>query len=299
MFTQTPHPDSLVKRNPDDLLPADLSMGAVELLVRDMDAMVRFYNQGVGLDVLQQGGDATALGLSGTDLVTLRREPNLPVPSRNDAGLFHTAVLFPTPELLAASVASVASAYPRSFTGSADHLYSEAFYFDDPEGNGVELYVDRPRDQWVKEDSGLYALATDPLDPNAFLSRHAPDSPVALGGTLGHVHLQVGNIDAARDFYVTTLGFEVRGELSSALFVSAGGYHHHIALNTWNSLGAGPRAAALGLGRVDIDVQRDDDLAALEARLKDHGLATRNDGRTLSFEDPWNTVIRVTSAAAS
>ncbi|WP_206214020.1 VOC family protein [Corynebacterium qintianiae] len=296
MFTQAPHPDSLIKRNPDDLLPADLSMGAVELLVRDIDTMVRFYHDGVGLEVTEQGGETATLGLNGVVVMTMRREPNLPSPSRRDAGLFHTAVLFPTAELLAASVAAVASKYPRNFTGSADHIYSEAFYFDDPEGNGVELYVDRPRDEWVRDPSGLYALATDPLDPNAFLQDHAPAAPVALSGTLGHVHLQVGNIDTARDFYVKTLGFEVMGELGSALFVSAGGYHHHIALNTWNSLGAGPRAAALGLGRVDIDVPRDEDLSALAARLKGHGLPTRHDGRTLSFEDPWNTLIRVTSA---
>lgn len=145
----------------------------------------------------------------------------------------------------------------------------------------------------------MYTLASNPLDPNAFLRDHANQASSSLRGPLGHVHLQVGNIATARDFYAGILGFEVTGEMDGALFVSAGGYHHHLGLNTFNSLGAGPRAAALGLGRVDIDVPADDDVAALQARLKDHRITTRHDGRTLSFEDPWNTTIRVKALSSS
>ena len=144
---------------------------------------------------------------------------------------------------------------PSSFTGSADHLVSKALYFDDPEGNGLELYCDRPREQWGWEN-GHVAMATDPLDPHGFLREHLPD-PDALDGAaaVGHVHLQVGDITTAQQFYVDTLGFEVTAVFGTqALFVSAGGYHHHLALNTWQSRGAQARWAALGLGEVTIEL---------------------------------------------
>ncbi|WP_030014892.1 VOC family protein [Curtobacterium sp. S6] len=293
MFHQTPHPDSLRPRSQDQLLAPETRMGAVELLVGDLDAMIRFYHEAVLLDVLDHTGNTAVLGLHGRTLMILRQTRDLPAPARNQAGLFHTAILFDTPAELSASVMSIAQRFPGSFTGSADHLYSEAFYFDDPEGNGVELYTDRPRESWIREENGLYALATDPLDPNAYLRGHFDESVTAPAGTLGHVHLQVGDIPTARRFYSEILGFEVTGEIRSALFVSAGGYHHHMALNTFNSLGAPARAASLGLGLVDIDVPHDDAVAAVRERLADHRISSRHDGRTLSFEDPWNTTIRL------
>jgi catechol 2,3-dioxygenase len=271
-------------------------MGAVELLVRDLDPMLAYYSDAVLLDVLEHSGHTAVLGKQGQKIMTLRQEKNLPAADRRQAGLFHTAVLFDTADELAASVASTASKAPGSFTGSADHLFSEAFYFDDPEGNGVELYTDRPRSQWIRESSGMYALASNHLDPNAFLREHLPQAPASPRANLGHVHLQVGDIATARRFYAGILGFEVTGEMEVALFVSAGGYHHHIGMNTFNSLGAQARAASLGLGRVDIDVPTADDVAALQARLNDHRITTRHDGRTLSFEDPWNTTIHVKAA---
>ncbi|WP_425860424.1 VOC family protein [Arthrobacter sp. TWP1-1] len=293
MFPQNPHPDSLKKRSRDELLSPETSMGAVELLVRDLDPMLAYYSEAVTLDVLEHTGHTAVLGKQGRTIMTLRQEKDLPAADRRQAGLFHTAVLFDTAEELAASVASTASKAPGTFTGSTDHLFSEAFYFNDPEGNGVELYADRPRDQWIRESSGLYALASNYLDPNAFLGKHLPQAPASPRATLGHVHLQVGDIGTARDFYAGILGFEVTGEMDVALFVSAGGYHHHIGMNTFNSLGAEARAASLGLGRVDIDVPTVDDLEALQSRLKDHRISTRHDGQTLSFEDPWNTTIHV------
>ena len=189
----------------------------------------------------------------------------------------------------------MARKYPHSFTGAGDHIFSEAFYFDDPEGNGVELYVDRPREQWeVEPDGKLYSQATLALDPNEFLRANLrEDGADQATSTLGHVHLQVGNIDTARDFYAGTLGFEITGEVGPALFVSAGGYHHHMALNVFRSQGAGPRAASYGLGRVDIDVPTEDDRLALAARLAERQISMQDDGRTLEFNDPWNSLIRV------
>jgi len=175
---------------------------------------------------------------------------------------------------------------------------SEAFYFTDPEGNGVELYVDRPRDQWVRHGDQI-EITTDYLDPNAFLQRHLPAEPTdvgpALAGSVGHVHLQVGDLGAARAFYVDALGFETtQAGYPGAIFASAGGYHHHIAMNVWNSRGAGPRAASLGLGNVSVTVPALTELESLKARLRSRSIPFRDDGRSVSVTDPWGTAVTAT-----
>ena len=150
---------------------------------------------------------------------------------------------------------------PARFTGSADHLVSQAFYFTDPEGNGIELYWDRARTDW-SWTHGQVEMATLYLDPNTFLGDHLTEE-AASGATagdaasVGHVHLSVGDVATARAFYVDALGFDETATLGNqAVFVSAGGYHHHMAMNVWNSRGAGPRMPALGLGRVDLSASR-------------------------------------------
>ena len=282
----------------DDLLAADTRMGTVTLLVSDLDAMTRWYRDAVLLDVISAAGSTVTLGRGTTPLVVLEHAPGLTHASQRSAGLFHTAILFPTRASLAASVYSIATATPGSFTGSADHLVSEAFYFDDPEGNGVELYFDRARSDWNWTD-GQIQMATLPLDPNAFLRANLGEaaSDGALTTTVGHVHLRVGDVATAREFYVDRLGFEATTQFGDqALFVSAGGYHHHMAMNTWNSRGAGPRTRALGLGVVNIVVPDADGLGALGERLARVGHDVSHDGQTLSFDDPWRNLIRVTSA---
>ena len=163
---------------------------------------------------------------------------------------------------------------------------SNAFYFTDPEGNGVELYWDRDRTEW-SWTHGMVDMATMYVDPNAFLQEHltagrALDAAAARPGRVGHVHLSVGDVASARAFYVDQLGFETTAGFGEALFVSAGGYHHHMAMNTWNSRGAGRRQLALGLGLVRIEVPGADDLGALGRADADTGVQTarrRPDGR--------------------
>ncbi|GHG47843.1 glyoxalase [Flavimobilis marinus] len=278
------------------------TMDAVTLYVRDIDAMVRFYTQVIALDVLsrdaQDGRPAlVVLGRGATPLVALREARDLPPRQPRSAGLFHTALLFEDRAALARVVARVAAYAPELYTGSADHLVSEAFYLDDPEGNGIELYVDRPRDQWTWRD-GRVQMDSLALDPNAFLTAHLddPEQASAAPATVGHVHLQVGDIAQARSFYAGTLGFDVTADLGSALFVSAGGYHHHLAMNTWRSMGAGPRPVQLGLGEVSIVVPARDDVVALTDRLAHRGVPTADDGATLTFADPWRNEIRVAVA---
>ena len=286
----------------DHRLAADTAMGPVTLNVGDLDAMTAYYRDAVALEVMDAAGDTVTLGRGTTPVVILKHTPALKHASGRDAGLFHTAILFETEEALAASVYSVAHKYPASFTGSSDHLVSKAFYFTDPEGNGVELYWDRERSAWSWVH-GSIEMSTLYLDPNTFLQENlterAATEPMIGGAAVGHVHLKVGDVATAREFYVGRLGFDETVAFGDqALFVSAGGYHHHMAMNTWNSWGAGPRLPALGLAHVDIEVPAVDDLTALADRMTHFGIQTRNDGQTVSFNDPWANAIRVGVASA-
>jgi catechol 2,3-dioxygenase len=284
-------------------LAADTAMGAVTLNVADLDAMTVYYRDGVGLDVLSADGNRVALGRPGRDVVILVQTPELRHAAPHEAGLFHTAILFDTEAALAAAVYSVARRRPGSFTGSSDHLVSKAFYFDDPEGNGVELYWDRDRSAWSWAH-GQIEMSTLYLDPNAFLQENLTEEGIEHAGwgdaRVGHVHLSVGDVASAREFYVDRLGWDSTIELpGQALFVSAGQYHHHMAMNVWNSRGAGRRQATLGLGQVEIVVPTADDLGALGERMAHYGLAARDDGRTVSVDDPWGNAIRVEAASAN
>ncbi|MGP9695515.1 VOC family protein [Brachybacterium sp. AOP25-B2-12] len=276
--------------------PDATRMDAVELLVRDLDTMTAFYQQAVTLDVLDQVGPTATLGRGDTAIMTLRQVPELPSRDPRGAGLYHSAIVFPDEAHLATVLASMAQRAPALYEGSADHLVSEAFYFHDPEGNGLELYRDRPRDAWVWTPVDRVVMGSQALDPQAFLGRwYDPELPVVgEPAAIGHLHLQVGDIPTARRFYVDVLGLDVTADLGSALFVSAGGYHHHIGLNTWQSAGAGPRAASLGLGDVRFRFPRRDDVEALADRLRSAGVAMQDDGRVLRFLDPWGTQLAVT-----
>lgn len=282
-----------------DLLAADTGMGAVTLRVADLDTMVAYYRDGVGLTVLTNAGGTAVLGRGSTPIVVLEHAPAMRHAAPHEAGLFHTAILFDTQADLAAALYSVATKYPQTFTGSADHLVSNAFYFQDPEGNGVELYWDRDRTEW-SWTHGMVDMATIYVDPNAFVQEHLTSSALEAASTrpgrVGHVHLSVGDVATAKAFYVDRLGFATTAAMGDqALFVSAGGYHHHMAMNTWNSRGAGRRQQALGLGLVRIEVPGADDLGALVSRMHDTGVQTEDDGRTVAFEDPWANRIEVTA----
>ncbi|WP_232832800.1 VOC family protein [Curtobacterium sp. YC1] len=283
---------------PHELLAADTGMGAVTLRVADLDAMIRYYRDGVRLSLLSHDGGVAVLGRGSTPIVVLEHAPAMRHAGPREAGLFHTAILFDSRADLAAALYSVATQYPAGFTGSADHLVSNAFYFTDPEGNGVELYWDRDRTEW-SWTHGMVDMDTKYVDPNAFLRSHltqdALDTAAARPGKVGHVHLSVGDVATARSFYVDTLGFETTAGFGEALFVSAGGYHHHMAMNTWNSRGAGRRQLALGLGLVRIEVPGADDLGALTERMRHGGVELADDGRTVAFDDPWANRIEVTA----
>jgi catechol 2,3-dioxygenase len=280
-----------------DILSAGTGMGAVTLKVGDLDRMLAFYRDGVGLDLLAQDGDSAVLGRPGRPSLVLRLAPELRHAGEHEAGLYHTAFLFAEKADLAAAVYSVARKHPSSFTGSSDHFVSNAFYFDDPEGNGVELYWDTDRRFW-EWDGDSVRMGTVYLDPNFFLQENLTETGAEKPGDgdagVGHVHLKVGDIPTAKRFYVDTLGFETTFEYGSqALFVSAGGYHHHVGMNTWHSSGAGTRTPALGLGQVSIEVPSADDLGALRERLAAASIQVVDTGAEVSFDDPWANLVKV------
>ena len=280
-----------------DTLAPQTHMGRLELRVHDLATELAFYTDGVGLEPISDEPGAVTLGHGGTPIVRLTESRDLRPARGGEAGLFHTAVVYDDPKALARVLVSMFQKYPENYTGTGDHLVSEAFYFTDPEGNGVELYRDRPRDQWKWVD-GHVQMATLYLDPAGFVNRELGgvdvDAPPSTDASLGHVHLQVGDVESARAFYVGALGFDETTVMpGNALFVSAGGYHHHMAMNVWNSRGAGPRQKTLGMGVVDILVPMADELGRAEERLRFGGFTPWFDGRTLSVGDPWNNEIRL------
>lgn len=274
-----------------NILPSTLSMGAVSLRVANVEATLDFYTRGVGLEVLESLPGGYVLGHGPQASIVLEHQPSLKHASSGEAGLFHTALLFATRADLALAVSNVANNFPRAFTGSANHLVSEAFYFNDPEQNGVELYFDLPRSEWVYE-SGQLQMATLPLDPNRFLAENL-SMEASSASSVGHVHLSVGDIAQANHFYVGVLGFETTVNwANTALFVSAGGYHHHMAMNIWRSRGAGVRQQVLGLGDLTLKLGNEEALIALKDRAKFHSWSFQDDGAGLKLNDPWgNRVI--------
>lgn len=270
-------------------------MGAVRLAVADLDAARAFYGRVLGLTDLAGEGVASLGPAGGPALVELLGRPGAPARPRRSTGLFHLAVLVPGRAELARALRRVLEA-GWQFTGAADHLVSEALYLDDPEGNGIEIYRDRPREEWQSE-GGELRMATLPLDVEGVLGElpPGPDEGMPAGTTMGHVHLQVRDVPEAEAFYAGVLGFEptVRS-YPGALFVAAGGYHHHLGLNTWGTAGAPPPPeGARGLDRYDVIVPGPEEVARIQARAAAAGIPARREGGALLMADPSGNRLRV------
>ena len=278
------------------LLPSQTSMGAVTLMVANLDGMISYYTSAIGLEIIAETSNSAILGTDGKPVMILEHNPALKHAGEHEAGLFHTAFLYKTEADLAWAVASVAGKHNTSFTGSADHLVSKAFYFNDPEGNGVELYFDRDRTDWAWKH-GQIEMATLGLDPNAFLNENLNTDITHASSTIGHVHLSVGSIEQAQDFYVDKLGFDTTLNWGgTALFVSAGGYHHHMAMNVWQSRGAGRRQPTLGLGEVAIKLQNIDEVSEVGERLISAGLQLQENDKSIVLDDPWGNKVRISAS---
>lgn len=271
-------------------LADSLTMGPVTLRVADLDLMSNYYLEAVGLKLIGESVSSKVFGGDQGTALILEHAPELRHAGPSEAGLFHTAFLFSTRAELASAVASVATKFPGSFTGSADHLVSEAFYFDDPEGNGVELYFDKERSLWSWQH-GQVQMDTLRLDPNQYLADNLDPDANLSAPVIGHVHLSVGNIAQAKDFYVDQLGFDVTMDWAgTALFVSVGGYHHHMAMNIWRSRGAGRRQPTLGLRDVSLVLPNDQVFGAAIERLSSSNLKQLEENLVL-VEDPWGNQV--------
>lgn len=267
------------------LLAPDLHIKPSRLYVKDLPKVAAYYANTVKLDVLERTDNHVVFGHNQTLVLELVSKPdytNEPLPS---AGLFHNAIVYMSRSELARSVYNILVSAPDSFEGSADHLVSEAFYFHDPEFNGLELYYDRPRETWAWDNNGV-KMDTRYLDPEAFILQYANEKPDP-SKELGHVHLRVGDVPTARTFYVEQLGFDVTADIGSALFVSVGGYHHHLAMNTWASKGAGPRMPSLGLADIKLILPNDGSINSLADRLTDHKIRFEQKSSNLHVADPW------------
>jgi len=276
----------------DNKLPANTQLGAVSLTVSDLQRATDFYLRSIGLQLLESDSREALLGVPGRELVHLVEKPGA-VRLAGRSGLYHFALLLPSRQALGNALRNLIETKTR-MTGAADHLVSEALYLDDSEGNGIEIYRDRPRSEWTYSD-GRLRMDTLPLDYEGIWTEAGGDGPAKLpaGTTMGHMHLHVAQIGESVAFYRDVIGFDLMMTYGpSAAFLSAGGYHHHIGVNTWAGVGAPPLPPdALGLRHfvVRLPQQALDDL---NVRLRASGapVEQREDG--LFVRDPSQNAIK-------
>jgi catechol 2,3-dioxygenase len=277
-------------------LPEATRLGPVKLQVSDLARSVAYYESVIGLHTISRGLGHARLGAQGDDamLVGLTERAGVtPVPRRGLLGLYHFAILVPDRAVLGRFLRHVASLGVH--VGMADHLVSEALYLTDPDGLGIEVYADRPRDTWKKLDRQI-AMASDPLDVESLLDAggDAPFTGLPMGTVIGHVHLHVGDIERASHFYHEGLGFDkMVWNYPGALFLAAGGYHHHLGTNTW---AAGAPAAGDGDARLlewEVQVPTGADVDAALGNLESAGHSVDRDSSGGAARDPWGTSVRV------
>ncbi len=275
---------------------APLHIGAIGLRTRDLDRLSGFYRAVLGLSVLDRGEDGATLGAGGVPLVHLEHRPEAKPDDTRTAGLYHTAFLMPTRADLARWILHVAR-NKVPLTGASDHGVSEAIYLDDPEGNGIEVYHDRPAQSWEWTGSEL-KMITDPLDIDDILREVPPTAsyPGAPDGLrIGHVHLRVGDVARAEAFYGGALGLDVTRRRHGATFMSSGRYHHHVAGNVWHSAGAGQRdERRTGLSWFSLEAADAAAFDAAKARLTQAGTELAVTAAGIQTADPWGTRLRIT-----
>jgi catechol 2,3-dioxygenase len=280
-----------------------LRLGPVHLTVTDLDRSARFYEQSIGLrkgsDPLS-GGDSRGLTLTsgGEDLLVLHEQPDAR-PAGRHAGLYHFALLHPSrTELARAMKRLLATRTPIS--GASDHTISEAIYLPDPDGNGIELAADRPREHWGDLSDPTRIGGPTPLDLQELLDSVSDEEPRAEASpelTVGHLHLHVGDIDGALAFWRDGIGFEVMTRFPSAAFIAAAGYHHHLGLNTWRGEGVPPQPeGVVGLRHWTLELPDEAEMVATRERVEATGAEVEERGDGFRSRDPWrNTVDVVTS----
>jgi len=274
------------------------AIGRVQLRVSDLERSLTFYTTVLGLDVLSRDAGRATLGVDGRALVVLSASAGAGPRPRRTTGIYHFAILVRSRVDLGHALARVLAArWPLQ--GASDHGVSEALYLSDPDGIGIEIYRDRPRAAWPMQD-GTLAMVTDPLDLQALLdgalAGGQPAARLPADARMGHVHLQVRDVNEAERFYHGALGFDVMQRMAaSALFVSAGGYHHHLGLNTWGVAGAPPQPETTpGLDYFTVVVPAGGALDGMRAALASAGVSlVERDGGWLARDPSDNRVLLV------
>jgi catechol 2,3-dioxygenase len=278
------------KSESTDSLPQGARIGRTALRVADLEEMTGFYRDVVGLSVLRTSATTSVLGVDDTPLLVLEGAEDTLQRHRSAAGLYHNAFRVPSREALGDALGRIREHWQLG--GASDHWVSEALYLTDPEGNGIEIYRDYPREEWPIADDGRVRISTEPLDLDRIEAAATGGSQVPPGTDVGHVHLEVSSLDAFRDFYVDTLGFDVQTTVPAASFVSAGGYHHHIGANTWNhrSKPVGGR----GLSWFEVVLPETEALDVIRERISDrqYTITARDDGIAVTGPDEIEVRLR-------
>jgi catechol 2,3-dioxygenase len=287
----------------DYRLPASTRVGAVRLQVADLERSLAYYQGVLGFRLLERDGRDASLGSAGgtAPLVRLReRHGAAAAAQQGRLGLYHFAILLPERPALGRFLLHLAERGERA--GASDHLVSEALYLRDPDGLGIEVYVDRPRSAWQVHD-GQISMATNPLDVDAVIAAAGGTRWAGLpaGSTIGHVHLHVGDLERASRFYHAALGLDrTVWSYRGALFLSAGGYHHHLGVNSW----AGPSATAppeeeARLIDWDLVLPAGAGIEGARASLESAGFQLAASGAGWTVADPWGTVMRLCPETAA
>jgi len=285
-------------------LPEATRLGPVRLQVADLARSLAYYERVLGLAVLSRDPASAVLGTQGDARSLVVLDENRAARGRRPRarlGLYHFAILLPDRASLGRFVQHVATTGERM--GAGDHLVSEAFYLQDPDGLGIEVYADRPRSTWRRMGRQLM-LATDPVDVDAVLAAAAGTAWTGMpaGTVMGHVHLQVGDLPGAEAFYASGLGFDrITWSYPGALFLGAGGYHHHLGANTWAGPDAEPPSEdEARLLEWTMELPSASDVADVEQSLAQGGHAwERVSSEAIVARDPWGTAVRVVARGAA
>ena len=281
---------------PHTSIHPDTTIGLVTLRVTDLTRSRAFYEGILAFQPLQlEAGRAVLGGQDKQPLLELLEVPGGTPQPRRATGLYHVAILFPSRADLGREFLRLVNANWE--IGQGDHLVSEALYISDPDDNGLEIYQDRPRSTWNWQNN-LVRMASDPVDLRSLAEEGRRDAEpwdvLPPGTRVGHIHLQVGNIPDARRFYHDILGFDITAHMPSALFVSAGGYHHHLGLNTWHSLNAQPTPdTSAGLHSYIIAIPTQEALQQVKERLAAHNVPFEEQQDRILVDDPWHNHVQL------
>jgi catechol 2,3-dioxygenase len=265
------------------------------LVVRDLPMVSSWYQAIMGLSPIEKTASGETLGVAGRPLLTLTTQGNAAIAPQNAPGLFHTAFLVPDRTELGRWLAHIAH-NNVPLQGASDHLVSEAIYLGDPEGNGIEVYRDRPRDEWNYLQDGMVKMATLPLDLQALYDEAPKDTwnGMAGGTAIGHIHLQVSDIPQANAFFGDVLGLNLMASYPGASFFASGKYHHHVGANIWNSRGAPKRQANMtGLSDYTVHFNDPAKLQNAVAKLDELEIPVTRNGDTVSLIDPWGIGLKL------